>query len=104
MPRGVFNMDPMPTEEDAGAFKTYRNYLDAFSRVIDDTLGTDLSGLPKMMAKPQFVNLRRPVSVDPLVTHLRSAWSTELLMTSFRALDLGGTAWWRKVEALAAHD
>ncbi|MCH8052338.1 MAG: hypothetical protein IIC86_10020 [Chloroflexi bacterium] len=79
----------MPTEEDAGAFKTYRNYLDAFSRVIDDTLGTDLSGLPKMMAKPQFVNLRRPVSVDPLVTHLRSAWSTELLMTSFRALDLG---------------
>lgn len=89
MPTGLFNMDPFPTEEDAGAFRTYRNYLDAFSRVIEDALGTDLSGLLKMMTKPQFGNLRRPVSADPLVTHLRSAWSTELLMTSFRALDLG---------------
>ncbi|MCH7484104.1 MAG: hypothetical protein IIA90_03025 [Chloroflexi bacterium] len=89
MPKGLFNMDPIPTEEDAGAFITYRNYLDAFSQVIDDALGTDLSGLPKVMGASQFHDLKRAVKVDSLVTHLRSAWSTELLMTSFRALDLG---------------
>ncbi len=89
MPKGLFNMDSIPTEEDAGTFITYRNYLDAFSQVIDDALGADSSGLPKLMGASKFSALKREVEVDSLVTHLRSAWSTELLMTSVRALDLG---------------
>ena len=47
-----------------------------------------------------------PVKVDTAMRRCAAMYlgATGRDMRRLRALDLGGTAWWRKVEALAAHD
>lgn len=85
MTKGILSLPPLPADEDALPFATYRNYVSAILWIARDCFGSDFAGLHgTLTTHPRYPGLARGnIDLMQVRRHLRSAWSTELAMAAF---------------------